>query len=949
MKRILLFVVSLLIAATVFAQALEKNSIQSLDQSAMIERGSRAAADWGTFTNFTATDMNGVTHNIQNYLDHGKYVVIDFFCAWCGPCWSLHTSGKLEQLYNTYGQGGTGEFVVLMIETETSNTAAQITGTHVSNSYSGASQGDFTDHGTNPIPIVDATSNLASKVSLYEGYVPSVYMFCPSGRVCDVQAAVKQGPAAVYSLAGTCPEEEDAPLVDIVSDDRVIVGESIRISSVVTSLSNVISYQWSFGDGTPSLATSTYANVTWNTLGPRTVTLTVTNEHGSTTATKVIDVYDCSTASIEFPFTENFENGVGCWDFRSMNTSNNDAFGVLEYDDGMNGAVFNSYNSASNYNQYMISPRLDHIGELALSFRYKRLSDSGTETFYVKYSTTDNQTSSFVALGSQISVGSSAGTNWQTYNGTLPANAKYFMINYNSNYQYYLVVDNINITETIPNYTVTAVADDAEHGTVTGAGSYALLSEVTLTATPADGFIFEKWNDNDATNPRTITVVSDTAFTALFVETASATSYTVTLNHDENGNVIGGGDFVEGASVQIEAIPNTGYHFVSWSDNDTVNPRTIIVDSDINLTAIFEINSYNISVVSANTNQGTVSGSNTYNYNDVAEISATPAEHYHFLYWSDGNDENPRSITVTEDLSLTAYFTIDQYTVTVNSDNASQGTASGSGPYIYNSNAIVYAIANPGFAFTEWQDHNTDNPRTIHVESDTALTASFGEAYLLTVASSDLSMGRVTGGGYYLPGSEVQIRATANSHYHFVSWNDSVTTATRTITMGDEDVTYTATFAPDRYTITVVSANVDFGTVTGGGEYEYLEEVEISATPNNGYLFVKWSDNNTEATRTVVVTANKTYRANFAVDPDYDNAVDENMLNSIAVYPNPTTGIVNIEAEGLAKVVVFDVTGREIKALGAQSTIDISDLEAGVYFFSIETANGTAMKKLVKE
>ncbi len=949
MKRLLLIVVSLLVSVAMFAQTAAKGEIQCIDQNARMERGTRAASDWGTFTNFTATDMDGVTHNIQNYLDHGKYVVIDFFCAWCGPCWELHTSRKLEQLYNTYGQGGTGEFVVLMIEIETSNTTAQLTGTHVANTYAGASQGDFTDNGENPIPIVDATSNLANKVSLYDNSVPSVYLFCPSGRVCDVQRAVGQGPAAVYSLAGTCPEEDDTPLVDIVSNDRVVVGESIRISSVVTSLSNVISYQWSFGDGTPSLATSTYANVTWNTLGPRTVTLTVTNQHGSTTVSKVIDVYDCSTASIEFPFSENFENGVGCWEFKSMNSANNGAFGVLEYDDGMNGAVFNSYNNASNYNQYMISPRLDHIGELNLSFKYKRLVDEGTEKFFVKYSTTDNQTSSFVTLGSQISVGSSAGTNWQTYNGTLPANAKYFMINYNSNYQYYLAVDDITITETIPNYTVTAVADDAEHGTVTGAGSYPLLSEATLTATPADGFIFEKWNDNDATNPRTITVASDTAFTASFVATSSATSYTLTLNHDENGNVIGGGDFVDGASVQIEAIPNTGYHFVSWSDNDTVNPRTIIVDSDVDLTAIFAINSYTVSVVSANANQGTVSGSNTYNHNDIAEISATPVEHYHFLYWSDGNTENTRSITVIEDLSLTAYFTIDQYTVTVNSDNAEQGTATGSGPYMYNSNAIVYAVANPGFAFAEWQDHNTDNPRTIHVESDTVFTASFGAAHLLTVASADLIMGRVSGTGYYLPGSEVQIRATANSHYHFVSWNDSVTDATRTVTMGDEDVTYTATFAPDVYTITVVSANETMGTVSEGGAYEYLSEVEISATPNPGYLFVKWNDNNTDATRIITVTANKTYRATFAVDPDYDNAVDENMVENINIYPNPTTGIVNIEAEGLAKVVIFDVTGREVKALGAQSTIDISDLEAGVYFFSIETANGTAMKKLVKE
>ena len=120
----------------------------------------------------------------------------------------------------------------------------------------------------------------------------------------------------------------------------------------------------------------------------------------------------------------------------------------------------------------------------------------------------------------------------------------------------------------------------------------------------------------------------------------------------------------------------------------------------------------------------------------------------------------------------------------------------------------------------------------------------------------------------------------------------------------------------------------------------------MTASPAEGYVFSRWQDDDTTNPRTITVTEDATYTAYFVAE---GNAVDENMLNNIAIYPNPTTGIVNIEAEGLAKIVVFDVTGREIKALGAQSTIDISDLEAGVYFFSIETANGTAMKKLVKE
>ncbi|MBQ3087249.1 MAG: hypothetical protein IJC45_07935 [Clostridia bacterium] len=53
------------------------------------------------------------------------------------------------------------------------------------------------------------------------------------------------------------------------------------------------------------------------------------------------------------------------------------------------------------------------------------------------------------------------------------------------------------------------------------------------------------------------------------------------------------------------------------------------------------------------------------------------------------------------------------------------------------------------------------------------------------------------------------------------------------------------------------------GTVTGGGEYENGTTATLTATPNAGYVFKQWSDGNTNATRTITVTANATYTAEF--------------------------------------------------------------------------------------
>lgn len=66
-----------------------------------------------------------------------------------------------------------------------------------------------------------------------------------------------------------------------------------------------------------------------------------------------------------------------------------------------------------------------------------------------------------------------------------------------------------------------------------------------------------------------------------------------------------------------------------------------------------------------------------------------------------------------------------------------------------------------------------------------------------------------------------------------------------------------------QYTICVTSANTAQGTVTGGGTYSEGSRVNITATAKSGYVFDKWSDGNTSATRTVNVSKNESFVAQF--------------------------------------------------------------------------------------
>ena len=63
-----------------------------------------------------------------------------------------------------------------------------------------------------------------------------------------------------------------------------------------------------------------------------------------------------------------------------------------------------------------------------------------------------------------------------------------------------------------------------------------------------------------------------------------------------------------------------------------------------------------LTVRSANESQGSVSGGGTFDDGSTQTIQATPQAGFAFDKWSDGNMENPRTVKLTSDLTLTASF-----------------------------------------------------------------------------------------------------------------------------------------------------------------------------------------------------------------------------------------------------------------------------------------------------
>ena len=423
-------------------------------------------------------------------------------------------------------------------------------------------------------------------------------------------------------------------------------------------------------------------------------------------------------------------------------------------------------------------------------------------------------------------------------------------------------------------YTLNILSNDTTMGVTFGSGTYSFAAIANISATAAYGYHFVQWSDGNTDNPRLLTVSANTTLTAIF----AINTYTLTVlsNNSTMGSTTGSGSYTHNTPVSISAQANYGYHFQSWNDGDTTNPRLINVTHNATYTALFSLNSYTVTAISGNGAFGTVSGSGTYNYNTSALITATPFYGYHFVQWNDGNTDNPRTIIVTEDIGYTALFAINTYTVTAVSNSPASGSVSGSGTYNYQTVATLTALPAPHHHFVQWSDADTTNPRQLTVTADTALTAHFSiDSYYVAAQSLDTLRGRVLGAGPAPYGATTTLTAIPNYGYYFSSWTDGNTQNPRPVVI-TTDTAFSALFLPNIYQITLLPSDSLQGTVAGSGLYDYGTTATLRAIPLPGHYFTGWSDGATSNPRILAVTADTTLTALFQPHPTYTVTVNSN-------------------------------------------------------------------------
>ncbi len=417
----------------------------------------------------------------------------------------------------------------------------------------------------------------------------------------------------------------------------------------------------------------------------------------------------------------------------------------------------------------------------------------------------------------------------------------------------------VTASYTINTYTVTFNTEDGTKISDVTVNYGTAWADVEKPAAPVkEGYTFKEWTGA----PETVT--ADVTVTASY----TINTYTVTFNK-EDGTKIGDVTVNYGtawADVEKPAAPvKEGYTFKEWTDA----PET--VTADVTVTASYTINTY---TVTFNKEDGTKISDVTVNYGtawaDVTKPAAPAKEGYTFKEWTDAPE------TVTADVTVTASYTINTYTVTFNKED---GTKISDVTVNYGTAwADVEKPAAPvkeGYTFKEW----TDAPET--VTADVTVTASYTiNTYTVTFNKEDgTKIGDVTV-DYGTAWADVQKPdAPAKEGYTFAAWINAPETVTA-------DVAVTASYTINTYTVTfnkedgtkISDVTVDYGTA-------WADVTKPAAPAKEGYTFAAWTNAPETVTDNVTVTASytaNTYTVKFNANGGTGNMDDQSFTYDVS-------------------------------------------------------------------
>ena len=387
----------------------------------------------------------------------------------------------------------------------------------------------------------------------------------------------------------------------------------------------------------------------------------------------------------------------------------------------------------------------------------------------------------------------------------------------------------ITITKAAPAEFTISVKTDGNGTASASLAKAAAGTEITLSATPNEGYHFKEWKVESPTG----LVITNNKFTmpnnnvevkAIFEEDTppAPTEHTVTVTSGGNGTASASPDkAVAGAEITLSATPDKGYHLKEWQVESPTglvitNNKFTMPDSDVEVKAIFEEDAppapteHTVTVTSSGNGTASASPAKAVAGAEIT-LSATPDKGYHLKEWqviSGGVSIKDNKFTMpNNNVEIKAIFEKDapptptEYTVTVTSGG--NGTASASpAKAVAGAEITLSATPDKGYHLKEWQ-----------VESPTGLV--------------------ITNNKFTMPDSDVEVKAI---------FEEDAPPAPTDPAKPSISVTGTYTYNGSEHTAAVngydpSTMNISGNTATDAGDYT------VRVTSKTG----KWADGSTDA------------------------------------------------------------------------------------------------------
>ena len=338
-------------------------------------------------------------------------------------------------------------------------------------------------------------------------------------------------------------------------------------------------------------------------------------------------------------------------------------------------------------------------------------------------------------------------------------------------------------------------------------------------------------------------------------------TYTVTFDAD-GGSAVASQVVPEGGKAISPTTPTKeGYTFAGWFVGETAYNFDAAVTANAALKAKWTLNTYTVTFDADN---GTENTTATVEHGKTVAVPAAPTKAgYTFAGWFVGEAAYDFKAAVTADVTVKAAWTVNQYTITFDTDGGSEIA-----PIVQDFGTAVTAPAAPekvGYTFKGW---DKEIPATMPVEGVVIKAIWEVNQYTITFDTVDGSeIAAITldfGAAITAPADPTK------TGYTFGGWDNEIPA-----TMPAENMTITAKWTINQYTIT-------FDTVDGSEiaaiTLDFGAAITAPADPTKtGYTFGGW-DNEIPATmpaENMTITAKwtiNTYTVTFDADNGTENA-----------------------------------------------------------------------------